>query len=424
MNKSEQLFNRNFLMVIIGQMISIFGNAVLRFALPLYILDQTGSTSIFGSILAISTIPTLLFSPLGGILADRVNRRNLMVILDMITAVAIGVFSLLFTIGPVVILISLLMVIFSIIQSFYQPVVQASIPTITSNDNLEKANGIVSLVSALSNLVGPLLAGVLYGTFGIWPIMITGIICFFLAAVMETFIKMDFVKQEEHDNPISMIKSELKVTLHFISKEKPIALKAMIVAAGLNLCLTSMILVGLPAMITVKLSLDSHLYGFTQGAMAAGMIAGGVIISILGNRFKTEQAYIMLLLASAGLVPMGIAFSLKLNAMAIYWVISLSCFFIMVLITIFSITMMSFVQRETPNHLIGKVISYILVLTQCTLPIGQMLYGIVFENFMDSISVIIFVTALCSCGVAIYSKKVFKEDYSEEVSKSLKPDFL
>lgn len=411
MNKVEQLFNRNFLMVIIGQMISIFGNAVLRFALPLYILDQTGSTSIFGTILAISTIPTILFSPLGGILADRVNRRNLMVILDMITAIIIGVFSLLFTIGPVVILIALLMVIFSIIQAFYQPAVQASIPVITSKDNLEKANGIVSLVNALSNLVGPLLAGVLYGTFGIWPIMITGIICFFLASVMEMFIKMTFIKQEKHDNPMSMIKSELKASLHFVAKEKPIMLRTMIITSGLNLFLTSMILVGLPAMIKVKLSLSSHLYGFTQGAMAAGMITGGILISMFGKKIQTGQAYIMLLLASVGLIPMGIAFSLGLNIMAIYWVISLSCFFMMVIITMFSITMMSFVQRETPNHLIGKVISYILVLTQCTLPIGQILYGIIFENFMESISVIIFVTALCSCAVALYSKKVFKGDY-------------
>ncbi len=120
---NEGLFNRNFIMVILGQMISIFGNVVLRFALPLYILDQTGSTKIFGSILAIATIPTILFSPLGGILADRFNRKNLMVILDLITAIVIGGFSFLLLNGSIVIIIGLLMVIFSIIQAIYQPAV-------------------------------------------------------------------------------------------------------------------------------------------------------------------------------------------------------------------------------------------------------------------------------------------------------------
>lgn len=411
MNIEKPLFNRNFLMVIIGQMISVFGNAVLRFALPLYILDQTGSTSIFGTILAISTIPTILFSPLGGILADRMNRRNLMVILDMITAIAIGVFSLLFTIGPVVILIAILMVIFSIIQSFYQPVVQACIPVITSKDNLEKANGMVSLVNALSNLMGPILAGVLYGVFGIWPIMITGIICFFLSSVMEMFIKMTFIKQEKHDSPMSMIKSELRVSLHFIVIDNPIMLRAMVIVSGLNLFLTSMILVGLPAMIIVKLSLSSQLYGFTQGAMAAGMITGGILMSVFGKKINADKVYIILMLATSGLIPMGLAFSLRLNTMVIYWVISFSCFFIMVIITVFSITMMSFVQRVTPNHLIGKVISYIMVLAQCTLPMGQSIYGIIFENFMQNINIIIFITALCSGAVALYSKSIYNSKH-------------
>lgn len=408
MKKIDKLFNKNFIMVVIGQMISIFGNAVLRFALPLYILDQTGSTTIFGVILAISTIPTILFSPLGGILADRINRRNLMVILDMITAIIIGISSLLLNVGSVVIVIALLMVVFSIIQSFYQPAVQASIPVIVPKNYLEKGNGIVSLVNALSNMLGPLLAGILYGAFGIWLIMITGAICFLLASTMEIFIKMDFVKQMKHESAIAIIRSDFKASFHFIVRDKPVLLKAMLIASGMNLFLTSMILVGLPAMILIKLDLSSQLYGFTQGAMAAGMITGGIIISILGNKVGTSKAYILLLLTAVVLIPVGIAFNISLPTMVIYGIISLSCFVMMVMITMFSITMMSFVQRETPNHLMGKVISYILVLTQCTLPIGQAIYGFVFEIGMDSISLIIYITALSSGMIALYSKGIFK----------------
>lgn len=414
MKTIDKLFNKNFIMVVIGQMISIFGNAVLRFALPLYILDQTGSTTVFGAILAISTIPTLLFSPLGGILADRSNRRNLMVILDMITAIIIGISSLLLTVGSVIIVIASLMVVFSIIQSFYQPVVQASIPVIVPKNNLEKANGIVSLVNALSNLVGPLLAGILYGTWGIWPIMITGAICFLLAATMEMFIKMDFVKQMKHDSVITMIRSDFKASIHFIVKN-PVMLKTMLIASGMNLFLTSMVLVGLPAMILVKLNLSSQLYGFTQGAMAAGMITGGILISILGNKVEAHKAYIMLLLTAAALVPMGMAFSLLLPDIIIYLIISLCCFVMMVMITMFSITMMSFVQRETPDHLIGKIISFILVLTQCTLPVGQAIYGYIFEIGLDSISLIIYITALSNGMIALYSKSVFKKFYKSDV---------
>ena len=410
----KNLFNRNFVMVILGQLISIFGNSVLRFALPLYVLDKTGSVTLFGSTLAISTIPTILFSPFGGILADRANKRNLMVILDFITAIIIVSFSFFLISGPVVVLITLLMVIFSIIQSFYQPVVQASIPVIISKENLEQANGIVSLVNALSNLLGPILAGILYGIFGIWIVMMTGAICFFFAAVMEMFIKISFEKQTQHQHVFELIKSDFKMSFNFVTKENPIILKVMFVASGMNLLMTSMILIGLPTMIKVKLALSSQLYGITQGVMAAGMIAGGILISVIGKKVKTHKAYLLLVYASIALVPIGLAFNKLLSSMTTYWIITLSCYVMMAAITMFSITMISFVQRETPNHLIGKVISFILVLTQCTLPIGQVLYGFIFEVMADSISIIVFMTALCSITIAVYSRKIFKGFVKED----------
>jgi MFS family permease len=405
-----RLFNQNFIMVIIGQMVSIFGNAILRFALPLYVLDKTGSTTVFGTILAISTIPSILFSPLGGILADRVNRKNMMVILDMITAMIIIIFSLLLINGPIVILIAILMIIFSVIQAFYQPVVQASIPVIAAEENLEKANAVVSLVNALANLIGPLLGGVLYGIYGVIPIMIVSILCFFLAAVMEVFIKMAFIKPAtQYDRAIDMIQSDFKESIHFISKEKPIMLKAMIILSGLNLFLTSMIMIGLPAMIKVKLGLSSQLYGYTQGAMAVGMIVGGIFISSMGKKLQEKKAYILLLIASFSLVPIGIAFILSLGIMRTYYIISISAFLMMAIITMFNIKMLSFAQRETPNYLFGKVMAYILALAQCTLPIGEGAYGYIFENGMESIGLIVFVTAFLSILISLYSRNVFKK---------------
>ena len=73
---------RDFTMVVLGQIISLFGNAVLRFALPLYLLKETGSASLFGLVTACSFLPMILFSLLGGVIADRANKRNIMVILD------------------------------------------------------------------------------------------------------------------------------------------------------------------------------------------------------------------------------------------------------------------------------------------------------------------------------------------------------
>ena len=89
------LFKKDFVLVVIGQIISLFGNAAIRFAMPLYLLNQTGSSALFGTVTACAFIPAILLSPVGGIIADRVNKRNIMVILDFLTSIVILVFSLL-----------------------------------------------------------------------------------------------------------------------------------------------------------------------------------------------------------------------------------------------------------------------------------------------------------------------------------------
>ena len=82
----QKLFRRDFTLVAIGQIISLFGNAALRFALPLYLLNQTGSSRLYGLVTACAFIPAILLSPVGGIAADRFNKRNIMVLLDFFTA--------------------------------------------------------------------------------------------------------------------------------------------------------------------------------------------------------------------------------------------------------------------------------------------------------------------------------------------------
>ena len=81
----QKLFTRNFTFLILGQISSLIGNYTLKFALSMYVLEQTGSASIFAGLLALAMLPTILLSPFGGILADRANRRNIMVALDTLS---------------------------------------------------------------------------------------------------------------------------------------------------------------------------------------------------------------------------------------------------------------------------------------------------------------------------------------------------
>ena len=160
--KKHYVWNKNFTLLVIGQIISLFGNAMLRFSLSLYVLDTTGSASAFATILAISMIPTIFLSPIGGVLADRMSRRHIMILLDCFTGCLLLGFTYLITRASSLALVAITMIILSIIQSFYQPAVQASIPLLVDEEKLMQANGITVQVNALATLLGPILGGVLF----------------------------------------------------------------------------------------------------------------------------------------------------------------------------------------------------------------------------------------------------------------------
>ena len=98
---NQKLFSKDFTLVVIGQIISLFGNAAIRFALPLYLLNLTGSSALYGTVTACAFIPAVLLSPVGGIVSDRVNKRNVMVILDFFTAAVILIFCILMKGGKI-----------------------------------------------------------------------------------------------------------------------------------------------------------------------------------------------------------------------------------------------------------------------------------------------------------------------------------
>ena len=85
--------NKNFIIIVIGQIISLFGNAIQRFSMSLYLLEFTGSTATFSTILAISTIPYIVFAPISGRLSDNINRKKIMVWLDLFCFILIGSYA-------------------------------------------------------------------------------------------------------------------------------------------------------------------------------------------------------------------------------------------------------------------------------------------------------------------------------------------
>lgn len=123
-----KLWHKDFTLVVIGQIISLFGNAVLRFALPLYILEQSGSPALFGQVSALAFLPMILISPVGGIIADRVNKQRIMVVLDFITSALVFGYIIIRDYSSAIAIVVVLMMALYTIHGAYSPAVQASIP--------------------------------------------------------------------------------------------------------------------------------------------------------------------------------------------------------------------------------------------------------------------------------------------------------
>ena len=385
----SKLFHKDFTLMIIGQIISLFGNSILRFSLSLYVLDVTGSATAFGSILALSMIPTILLSPVGGVIADRFNRRNIMVCLDAFTSLVCILFLFQLNNSNIVFLIAVVMVVLSVIQSMYQPSVQASVPVLVDGEYLLQANGVVVQVNALANFIGPILGGILYGFFGLKVIVIVGAVAFFLSALIEVFIHIPLTKQESKGNAIETAITDLKQALFFIGKDNPILFKVLLVVAAINLFFSTMLMIGLPYIIKVQLGLSSQLYGIAESILAIGSIGAGLAIGFVSKKYSIHNSYVFILIGGLVLLPIALVTSIEIQPMIAYVIICLCTFLCLASVGIFTIFAQTFIQTETPNVMLGKVSAFVSTIVMCSYPVGQALYGLMFDRFSDKVYFIV-----------------------------------
>lgn len=409
----QKLFSKDFTLIVIGQVVSLFGNAAIRFALPLYLLNLTGSSALYGTVTACAFVPAILVSPVGGIIADRVNKRNIMVILDFFTAAVILTFFFFMEGENLVLLLTVTLMCLYGIAGAYQPSVQASIPMLVSQENFMAANSIINTISSFASLTGPVLGGMLYSVYGLKPVLWVCMICFFLSAVMELFIEIPFERGRSGGGILKTVKGDIKDSIQFIREEKPVIGKVLLIICGINLFLSAMIIVALPYLVTEVLDLGggqaNRLYGFAQGALAAGGLAGGISAGIFADKLKADRAGNLIAGASVCVFPMGITLMLSASGIINYIVITGCCFLIMLFSTVFSVQMMSCVQTETPKHLIGKVIAVILTVGMCAQPLGNALYGVLFEMCRGMEYGVILFSGIVSLLIAVGTKNVFKE---------------
>ena len=403
-----KLFTKNFTLLILGQLTSLFGNFILKLALSMYVLEVTGSAAIFAGILSAATIPTILLSPLGGILADRADRRNIMVALDALTGVSVLCAALFLPESNAIAVISTLLIILSVLGAFETPTVQACIPTMLQGDNIMKGNAVVNQVASLSYLTAPMLGGVLYAMFGLKPVMYASVVCFFITALFECFIKLSYQRIQNQGSVLWIVKQDFLASMQYISKEQTGISKMLLLTAFSRFFVMGITIVGLPFLVRTVLGFNAKYYGAAESALAVATILGSIAAGILAEKLKIHKLSVLLASLGIFIIPAGIVFLLPVNAMIKYGVTVVSFCGMQAVISIFSIFAVSLIQQRTPNHLIGKVMAYTSTLTLCVQPIGQIVYGFLFDRFYSAVYFVLIPTGIIVCIVGLSAMNFFK----------------
>lgn len=405
----QPLFTRNFTFLILGQVFSLAGNYTLKFALSMYVLEQTGSAAVFAGLLSAAMLPTILLSPFGGMLADRANRRSIMVALDFLSGSAVLLTGLLFPVVPTIPLTGALLVALSILGAFESPTVQACVPQMHTGDNLLKGNAVVNQVAALAALVTPFTGSLFYTAFGIRPVLLAAAGCFFLTAFLECFIRLDFRRPDQKQTIGQIIREDLGDSIRFLGKEQPNVLKLLLFAALASFFAVGLITVGFPFLVRTVLGLSAQLYGAAESAMGIAAVLGSLSVGALAQRLPLRRLHWLIIALGACLLPAGAAFLLPIGSLGRYGVLVLMCCAGQFACCVFSIFALSAIQARTPQHMLGKIMACTSTISLCAQPLGQLVYGFLFDAFANRVSLVLLATGLTLCGIGAGAAGFFQK---------------
>lgn len=407
MRSTQKLFTKNFTLLMLGQICSLIGNYTLKFALSMYVFEQTGSAAVFGMLLAIATVPTVILGPFGGVMADRLNSRNMMVTLDFLSGAAVLTAFLLPGENLSLFLVGGMQIILGVLGAFESPVVQACVPQMQSGENLMRGNAVVNQVQALAGLITPFTGSLFYAAFGIRPVLLGVALCFFLTAFLERFIELPYQKREGKEGIWEIIRSDFRDSGRFLVRDEPQVLKLLLLAALASFFVVGTAIVGLPYLVRAVLGLSAEHYGAAESAMGAAAVAGGILSGILAGKLQMSRLYRLLILTGLCLLPAGLIFMLPAGVFGRYLVLLLCFCAVQAAATVFSVMSLSMIQERTPAELTGKIMAFVITFSACAQPLSQLIYGVFFDVFEEAVWVVLAATGLAVICMGISFRGLF-----------------
>jgi len=303
------LRNARFYRLWAGQGISFVGDAISMVALVVLVVEITGSASAVGGVLVARLLPTLA-SPFAGVIADRFDRRIILVTSDLARAVL--VLGLVFTrdLATIYVLVFLT----GLARTFFNPTIRAAFPSVVGEGDLTRANALMSTTFSVSETLGPVLGGLLVAAVGVEAAFVLDAGTYLISAAFLSRIPLPRAQREESEG----FGAELRAGLGYLAGARvPLAL---VLGAFLTMLTVNATVPAEVFLAKETFGAGDAGYGLLVGLWGGGMILGSALIAALGERISLMPWYLFsvfasaLALAATGLSP---AFVLALGALVV-----------------------------------------------------------------------------------------------------------
>jgi MFS family permease len=355
-----------FILVAVGQIVSVTGSAMTGFALGAWVYQETRSTTLFSLILLFTVLPSLLFAPLAGALVDRWDRRRVMIAADSGAAVCTGLLILLIYNGWLEIwLIYIIMGVNSLFRALQVPAYTASVSLLVPKEQLGRANGIMTLEATSSYLLSPILAGWLLVQVGIVSVMLIDLATFFFAVgiVLAVHIPMPPARNLESATRTSFWR-DVTAGWGFISSRP--GFLGLILLFGLG-NYANLMTDTLMSPMLLELS-SATVLGSVLSTGGLGMLVGTVLMSTWGGPKKRIYG-VLIFKTLAGLAIMGIGLFRSIP------LIALATFFYFLPFPLVNGSDQAIWQRKVPPELQGRVFSIRRMLAYSMIPLAYLTAG-------------------------------------------------
>lgn len=383
-------WKRNITLYLVGESLSLFGSALVQFAILWHLTLTTQSASVVTTYAVFAFLPQALISLFGGTLADRVNRKLLIIVPDLLIALATLALVILMAWGNTDLWpIYLIVCIRSIGAGFQTPAVSAMLPSIVPDSQLMRFNGVNGTIQSLIGVAGPAVSGVLYGLGGVAPTLWVDIVTAVLAAGILMVLPINSMPVERDKAGIF---SELIDGVTFTWRSPflrwMMTLNTVLVfgIVGPNFLL--------PLLVTKQFG--PHVWQLTAVEMSLqiGMIVGGVLVSTIW----ASKASMRMLAASAiaiGFFAVGITFAPDV------WIVLAMNFFIGFTVPLFSSPAMTEIQRRVDPAYLGRLMSQFNLTFSLGVPASIAVFGALSSH--TGVAVVIGGTGLATIAYTLWT---------------------